>query len=47
MGGYLNRMEPTKVEDFSKRMATYFMLKEEYLVYYMEAMVGYDENCSM
>ena len=29
MGGDLNRLEPTKIENFKDRMATWFLLKEE------------------
>lgn len=46
MGGDLNRLEPTKMEDFSKRQATWIMLKEGRFVPYMQTMAGYDENCS-
>jgi hypothetical protein len=44
MGGDLNRLEPTKMEDFSKRRATWIMLKEGGFIPYMQAMAGYDEN---
>lgn len=46
MGGDLNRLEPTKLEDFSKSWATQIILKEGGFVPYMQAMAGYDENCS-
>ena len=46
MGGDLNRLEPTKMEYFSKRQATWIMLKEGGFVPYMQALAGYDENCS-
>ena len=35
MGGDLNRLEPTKMEDFSKRQATWIMLKEGGFVPYI------------
>ena len=46
MGGDLNRLEPMKMEDFSKRHATWIMLKEGGFVPYMQVMTGYDDNCS-
>lgn len=46
MGGDLNRLEPMKMEDFSKRQATWIMLKEGGFVPYMQVVASYDENCS-
>ena len=45
MGGDLNREEPMNMEDFSKRQATWILLKKGEFVPYMQAMVGYNENC--
>ena len=47
MGGDLNRLEPTKIESFKDRMATWFLLKEGGFFPYMQAMAGYDENCGL
>ena len=47
MGGDLNRPELPKIEDYSKRMATWFMLKEGGFIPFMQSMKGYDENCSL
>ena len=47
MGGDLNRLEPPKREDYSKRMVTWFMLKEGGFIPFMQSMKGYDENCSL
>lgn len=46
MGEDLNKLEPTKLEDFSKRQATWIMLKKGGFIPYMQAMAGYDENYS-
>ena len=47
MGGDLNRMEPTKMENFKDRMATWYLLKEGGFLPYMMSMAGYDENCAL
>lgn len=46
MGGDVNSLDPTKMEDFSKRQATLIIPKEGGFVPYMQAIVGYDENNS-
>ena len=47
MGGDLNWMEPTKMENFKDRMATWYLLKEGGFLPYMISMAGYDENCAL
>ena len=47
MGGDLNRMEPTKMENFKDRMVTWYLLKEGGFLPYMMSMAGYDENCAL
>ena len=45
MGGDLNRLEPTKIENFKDRMVTWYLLKEGVFFPYMMSMARYDENC--
>ena len=40
MGGDLNRLEPTRIEDFSKRMVTWFMLRGAGGIYSLHAIYG-------
>ena len=47
MGGDLNRIEPPKMEDYSKHMATWIMLKEGGFIPFMEAIEGHEKNCSL
>ena len=47
MGGDLNRMEPTRIENFKDRLVTWYLLKEGGFLPYMMSMAGYDENCAL